>query len=162
VLFINLTNGRDIMLKKHFITGAAMLALSVTALSAWADGSPVGLWKNIDDSSGKPSALIRITESGGELTGKIEKLFREPGEEANPICTKCDGALKDQPVIGMTILSGLKKDGDEYSGGQILDPGNGKLYKSKLSVVDDGKKLNVRGYIGVPMLGRTQVWLREE
>jgi len=70
--------------------------------------------------------------------------------------------LKDKPVIGMTILSGLKKDGDEYNGGQIIDPANGKVYKSKLSVVDDGQKLNVRGYVGMPMLGRTQTWLREQ
>ncbi len=146
-------------MKRYCITA---LLLAAVSLNAFADGSPVGLWKSIDDTSGKPSALIRITESGGELTGKIEKLFRAPGEEANPLCVKCEGALKDQPIIGMTMLSGLKKDGDEYDGGQILDPGNGKSYKSKLTVSDDGKKLNVRGYIGVPMLGRTQVWLRED
>jgi uncharacterized protein (DUF2147 family) len=150
------------MLKKHLFTSAAALVLTLSAMHAQAGGSPVGLWKSIDDDNGKPSALIRISENGGELTGKIEKLFRAPGEEANPVCSKCEGALKDQPIIGMTILSGLKKDGEEYNGGQILDPGNGKLYKSKLTVAEDGKKLNVRGYIGVPMLGRTQVWLREE
>jgi uncharacterized protein (DUF2147 family) len=124
--------------------------------------SPVGLWKNIDDESGKPKALIRITESNGELQGKIEKLFRNPGEEPNPKCKKCDGAQKDQPVLGMTILSGMKRDGDEYNGGNIVDPDNGKVYRSKLALADGGKKLNVRGYIGIPMLGRSQTWLREE
>lgn len=147
-------------MQKQWIAGAALLALST--LNAWADGSPIGLWKNIDDATGKPKALIRITESDGELKGKIEKLFRPPEEDQNPLCIKCEGAQKDQPVIGMTILSGLKKDGDEYTGGQILDPANGKLYKSKLTVLEDGKKLNVRGYIGLPMLGRTQVWVRED
>lgn len=141
---------------------ASGIILCMTTLHAWADGSPVGLWKNIDDATGKPKALIRITEADGELKGKIEKLFRPADEDQNPKCEKCEGALKDQPVVGMTILSGLKKDGDEYSGGQILDPANGKLYKSKLAVIDGGKKLNVRGYIGMPMLGRTQVWVREE
>ena len=154
-------------MKTRIILSSALLALSalniLTPATAWAaGGSPVGLWKNIDDATGKPKALIRITESDGELKGKIEKLFRAPEEDQNPKCEKCEGTLKDQPIIGMTILSGLKKDGDEYNGGQILDPANGKLYKSKLTVVEDGKKLNVRGYIGMPMLGRTQVWVREE
>jgi uncharacterized protein (DUF2147 family) len=126
------------------------------------DNSPVGLWKNIDDVSGKPKALIRITESNGVLQGKIEQLFREPNEDQAPKCDKCDGARKDQPIVGMTILSGLKKDGEEYAGGEILDPNNGKVYKSKMHLTDSGKKLSVRGYIGVPMLGRSQVWVRQE
>lgn len=147
-------------MKTHMILSCALLTLATGTV--WADGSPVGLWKNIDDVTGKPKALIRITENAGQLQGTIEKLFRAPEEEQNPRCEKCEGTFKDQPIIGMTILSGLKKDGDEYSGGQILDPANGKVYKSKLSVIEDGKKLHVRGYIGVPMLGRTQTWVREE
>ncbi|QNB05677.1 DUF2147 domain-containing protein [Herbaspirillum frisingense] len=139
-----------------------LIAGLLASTAAWADGSPLGLWKSIDDTTGRPKALIRITENNGELSGRIEKLFRAPEEDQNPVCQKCEGELKDQPVIGMTILSGLKKDGDEYNGGQIIDPANGKVYKSKLSVVDDGQKLNVRGYVGMPMLGRTQTWLREQ
>ena len=141
----------------------AVAAAVLTSLAAWAqESSPVGLWKNIDDKTGKPKALIRITEGNGELKGAIEKLFREAGEEQNPICKKCEGALKDQPIIGMTILSGMKHDGDEFNGGKILDPVNGKLYKSRMTLAEGGKKLNVRGYIGTPMLGRTQVWVREQ
>ncbi|MEO8407874.1 MAG: DUF2147 domain-containing protein [Oxalobacteraceae bacterium] len=140
-----------------------LIALAMSALHAWADDtSPVGLWKSIDDHTGKAKSLIRISESDGQLSGKVEKLFRALGEEQNPKCDKCSDARKDQPIIGMTILSGLKKNGDEYSGGEILDPANGKLYKSKVSVVNSGKKLNVRGYIGAPLFGRTQVWVREE
>ncbi|MBC3917563.1 DUF2147 domain-containing protein [Undibacterium sp. CY18W] len=142
---------------------SAIIAFAGLPLLAQAEESPVGLWKSIDDKSGKPKALIRITETGGELQGKIEKLFLEAdAPEKNPKCDKCEGANKDQPIVGMTILSGLKKDGDEYSGGKILDPGNGKLYSSKLSVIENNKKLNVRGYIGAPMFGRTQTWLREQ
>ena len=140
----------------------AALTLLAAANVFAQEASPVGLWKNIDDESGKPKALIRITESNGELRGKIEKLFKNPGEDQNPKCIKCEGALKDQPVIGMTILTGMKRDGDEYNGGQILDPNNGKVYSSKLTVIEGGKKLDVRGYIGFPMMGRTQTWLREE
>jgi uncharacterized protein (DUF2147 family) len=141
----------------------SLIATVLAAPLAWAqEGSPVGLWKTIDDSSGKPSALIRITEKGGELTGKIEKLFRAPNEDQNPKCVACTDARKDQPIIGMTIVSGLKKSGDEYTGGEILDPKNGKIYKSKLMVRDGGKKVEVRGYVGMPMFGRSQDWLRQE
>lgn len=144
------------------ITAGALLAAFVLAPALADTSSPVGLWQNIDDDSGKPKALIRITESNGVLQGQIEKLFRDPGEEANPKCEKCTDARKDKPVLGMVILTGLKKDGNEYTGGEILDPGNGKVYKSKLELTDGGKKLKMRGYIGVPMLGRTQTWVRQE
>jgi uncharacterized protein (DUF2147 family) len=144
-----------------FLAFIITAALSIAPAFA-DDSSPVGLWKNIDDVSGKPKALIRITESNGTLQGQIEKLFRGPTEDQNPKCEKCDGARKDQPVIGLVIMNGLKKDGDEYNGGEILDPDNGKVYRSKIHLTDGGKKLSVRGYIGVPMLGRSQTWVRQE
>lgn len=144
-------------------TVALMAAALLAAAPAFAqDPSPVGLWKNIDDVSGKPKALIRITEENGVVQGKIEKLFRAAGQEQNPLCDKCTDARKGQPIIGMVFMSGLKKDGDEYAGGEILDPDNGKVYKSKMKLADGGKKLEVRGYIGVPLLGRSQTWLRQE
>jgi len=147
----------------RILINATLIAAVLAAPLAWAqDGSPVGLWKTIDDSSGKPTALIRITENHGELTGKIEKLFRTADEEQNPKCQLCTDARKDQPIVGMTIVSGLKKKGDEYTGGEILDPKNGKVYKSKLTVREGGQKVEVRGYIGMPMFGRSQVWLRQE
>ncbi|KAF3997358.1 DUF2147 domain-containing protein [Glaciimonas immobilis] len=138
----------------------ATLLLATSALAQTA--SPVGLWKNIDDTTGKPKALIRITESNGEFSGKIEKLYREAPEELNPKCVKCEGDNKDKPIIGMTMLQGMKADGADYDGGTILDPANGKVYKSKMTLIEDGKKLNVRGYIGLPLIGRTQTWVREQ
>jgi len=143
---------------------ASLIAAAVLAapFAMAQENSPVGLWKTIDDTSGKPTALIRITEQQGELQGKIEKLFRGPNEDQNPKCVQCTDARKDQPIVGMTIVSGLKKTGDEYTGGEILDPKNGKVYKSKLTVRDGGKKVEVRGFIGMPMFGRSQVWLRQE
>lgn len=138
------------------------MAMVIAPLTARADDtSAAGLWKSVDDDTGKPKALIRISEAGGEFQGKIEKVFKPDGTEDHPLCAKCEGALKDQPVVGMTILSGMKPEGGAYAGGQILDPGNGKTYKSKMTLADDGKKLQVRGYIGTPLLGRTQVWNRE-
>ncbi|AMO93682.1 hypothetical protein CFter6_0964 [Collimonas fungivorans] len=152
---------------KKLLTHLLTTAIASTALLAFGafaqdTSSAVGLWKNIDDHTGKPKALIRISEANGELHGKIEKLLRDPSQDQNPKCVKCQGELKDQPILGMTIINGMKKDGNEYNGGTILDPDNGKVYKSKMALIDDGKKLNVRGYIGVPMLGRTQTWVREE
>ena len=146
---------------------AGVLALTLAAVlcsgHAWADNSsPVGLWKNIDDKSGKPKALIRITESNGVLQGQIEKLFRTPNEDPNPNCEKCTDARRDKPVIGMVIMTDLKKDGDEYNGGKILDPDDGEIYKCKISLIDGGKKLNMRGYVGLPIVGRTQTWVRQE
>ena len=138
------------------------MSLCVSAQANAEHTSPIGVWKQIDDATGKPKSLIRITETAGEFKGKIEKLFREATEDQNPLCDKCEGELKSKPVIGMQILSGLKADGSEFTGGKILDPNNGKLYNSKLTLIEGGKKLQMRGYIGMPMLGRTQIWIREE
>ena len=139
-----------------------LIALGLMSTLAAANENPVGLWRTIDDKSGKEKSLVRVVESNGQLQITIEKLFREPGEEPNPLCDKCPGEKKNKPVIGMQIGNGLKKDGDVWSGGEILDPQNGKTYKCKVWLEDKGKKLNVRGFIGVSVLGRTQVWVREE
>lgn len=147
---------------------SGLLKFSIAAVTllvaqiASAQNSPSGLWKTIDDKTGKVKSLVRISESGGEFQGKIERLFRDADQDQNPKCDKCEGSNKDQPFIGLTILFNIKKDGDEFSGGKILDPANGKLYSSKLKLVENNKKLEVRGYIGMPMFGRTQIWLREE
>ena len=148
---------------KHLAILGLSLGTLLNAAPTWADdASPVGLWKNIDDVTGKPKALIRISESNGVLQGRIEQLFRPATEDQNPKCEKCEDARKNQPILGMVFMSGLKKDGDEYAGGEILDPDNGKVYRSKMHLIDGGKKLSVRGYIGVPMLGRSQIWVRQE
>jgi uncharacterized protein (DUF2147 family) len=143
----------------RFITVAVLCGAALTAL---ASDSPVGVWRTIDDKTNKEKSLVRITEVNGELRGTIDKLFREPDEEPNPNCDKCEGDKKNKPVLGMMILTGMKKQGDEYTGGQILDPANGKHYKCRMWTSDGGKKLNVRGFIGVSVIGRTQVWVREE
>ncbi|HLM43704.1 MAG TPA: DUF2147 domain-containing protein [Archangium sp.] len=140
---------------------ATLSVLFATSALAQAP-SAVGRWTTIDDETKKPKSVITIYEEGGKLFGKIEKLFREPNEEQNPLCDKCEGALKNQPITGMVILRDLKKDGDEWTGGTILDPANGKTYKAKIAVQDGGKKLKVRGYIGMALLGRTQHWVRAE
>lgn len=127
-----------------------------------ADLSPAGLWRTIDDQTGKPRGLVRVTEANGEYQARVEKTFPKPGEEPNPKCEKCEGVRHNQPVIGMTILWGLKKQGDDYGGGRILDPENGRIYRARLKLEDGGKKLDVRGFIGFSLLGRSQTWIREE
>lgn len=132
------------------------------ATAAWAaTDTPVGTWTQVDDATGKPKSIIEITQQpDGTLQGVVKQvLFSDQG--THPICDKCDGERHNKPVEGMTIMWGVKQDDDVWDGGQILDPHNGKIYKVKLSLSDNGRKLDVRGYIGIPMLGRTQTWLRK-
>lgn len=144
------------------LLATALLLAAAAAAHAQSD-SPVGMWQSIDDETGRPTALIRIAESGGTLSGRIEQLFRQPDEDPNPRCTACTDARKGQPIQGMTIVQGLRPaaDGDGWDGGEILDPANGKTYKSTLKLTDGGSKVVVRGYIGAPMFGRSQTWLRQ-
>ena len=140
-----------------------LLVLAVLCPSALAaEPSVTGLWRTIDDSTGKPRGLVRITEASGQYQGRLEKTFPQPGEDPNPKCDKCTGSRRNQPVVGMTILWGMIKQGEEYQGGEILDPENGKIYRAKMRLEDGGKALHVRGFIGISLLGRTQVWMREE
>ena len=129
--------------------------------AAFAQATPVGLWKSIDDETKKEKSLIRISDSGGVLTGKLEKLL-DPATAPDATCDKCNDERKDKPIPGMVILRGLKPDGDVFAGGEILDPNNGKTYRCKLTVKEGGKRLDVRGFIGISLIGRTQSWLREE
>ncbi len=140
-----------------------LTALTLFAGAALAQATPVGVWKSIDDKTKTERAQIRITESGGVLSGKIEKLLAADAKQ-DAVCDKCTDDRKGKPIIGMEILRGVKKDADEpvWEGGTILDAAEGKVYKVKLTPVDGGKKLDVRGYVGMPMLGRTQTWIRIE
>lgn len=140
----------------------ALLSAVIWSAALASELSPVGLWKTIDDNTGKPRGLVRIMEVNGEYQGTVEKIFIEPGEDRDPKCEKCDGARHNQPVIGMTILWGLKKQGDEYEGGAILDPESGKVYRARMKLDGEGGKLSVRGFIGFALLGRTQTWVRDE
>ncbi len=140
---------------------AVILCLPVRAgAQESAATSPVGLWQTISDVDGKPKAYIRIREHQGEYSGTIEAIIDPAKREKH--CEKCEGARHDQPVLGMTILTGIHRDGDHFGGGEILDPDNGKVYSCKVTVTDAGQHLDVRGYIGFSLLGRTQTWVRKE
>lgn len=138
-----------------------LLALSSGLLQA-ESMSPVGLWRTIDDKTKKERSIIRISEAeGGELRGVVEKIFDQPGDDPAHLCKECKAERKDQPIIGMTILWGLRKEGEGWAGGEILDPKNGKIYRAKMSLSEDGNSLDVRGFIGFSLIGRTQTWHRE-
>ena len=142
---------------------AALLALALP-VHAQQQATPAGLWKTIDDGSKKEKSLVRITDDGGVYSGKIEKLL-DPATKPDAVCEKCTDDRKDKPILGMIIITGVKQAAnaaDLWDGGSILDPNDGKVYKVRLSPIDGGKKLEVRGYIGMPLLGRTQTWLRVE
>ncbi|MGD1947650.1 MAG: DUF2147 domain-containing protein [Croceivirga sp.] len=116
-----------------------------------------GEWKTIDDETGTTKSIVEIYESKGKVYGKVKKLLEKGREDA--VCIKCEGDLKDKPVVGMTVVLGLKKDGDKYEGGKLFDPEKGKYYKGKIWLnPEDPNKLMVRGYIA--FLYRTQTWLR--
>jgi uncharacterized protein (DUF2147 family) len=145
----------------RLITHATFAVLLLIAL-AWAQtDTAIGLWQTVDDHTGAPRALVEITQdASGVLSGKVIKGLI-PGEPADRRCTACTDYRKDQVIIGMTILSGMHKDGDSWEGGQILDPDNGKVYRCKMHLEKDGQELVVRGYIGVSLLGRSQSWIRQ-
>lgn len=133
-------------------------ALSLVSHLALAGEGPVGTWKTIDDETHQAKALIQISEDGhGVLSGKIVKLLQHP----DAVCEKCEGALKGKPDLGMTILWGLKPEGSAWSGGHILDPKSGKVYSAKMKLIEGGKKLEVRGFLGISLLGRSQIWERQ-
>ena len=148
------------------MTNKLLLSLLLSFLTAFsyfahADNSPVGLWKTIDDATNKPRSLIRISDKNGELIATIEKGLL-PTDSPNDVCEQCTGERKNKPLIGMVIMDGMKAKGDVYEGGHIVDPDNGEIYKCKIKLDATGNKLEVRGFIGVSLFGRSQIWMREE
>jgi uncharacterized protein (DUF2147 family) len=140
---------------------ACAAALSLSAACAMAQMTPVGLWKTYSDKDGSVSSESRIVDTGGVLSGKIERALSATYKPGNK-CTVCTDDRKDQPIEGLEFIRGVTKvEGEDvWSGGTILDPDNGTIYKVKLTPIEGGKKLEVRGYVGMPLLGRTQTWVR--
>ncbi|MBV8467536.1 MAG: DUF2147 domain-containing protein [Burkholderiales bacterium] len=144
-------------MKKTF----AAVTLAFLAGAAMAQSSPVGLWKTIDDDGKTEKSLVRITENNGVLSGAIEKVFDV--SKQNDVCQKCEDDRKNKPIVGLQIIRGVHQDADDktlWTEGTILDPENGKTYKTRLMTLEGGKKLQMRGYIG--FFYRTQVWVRVE
>ena len=142
--------------KRVLATGVIAACLSSLSLAS----PPLGVWKTIDDSSGEAKSYVTIFEENGKLSGKVTQIL-DPAKQDN-ICDQCKGDLKDQKVQGMTILWGMEKQGSKYDDGKIVDPESGKVYSANMKVLESGQKLEVRGYIGFSLIGRSQTWERVE
>jgi uncharacterized protein (DUF2147 family) len=146
-------------MRKIVGAGAALFLATLAVCATGADLlTPIGRWRTVDDKTGKPKAIVQVYQENGKLYGKIEATL-DP--KAKKVCEDCKDERKGQPIIGMVIVRGLALHGDEYSGGDILDPDNGKVYRCKLRLQEHGSQLSVRGFIGFSLLGRSQVWTRE-
>jgi len=140
-------------MKKAFLT---LLFVAIGGLFS-VQAQVTGKWKTIDDETGEPKSIVEIYEQNGKIYGKVVEILNPAKKNAK--CTKCKGADKDKPILGLVIIRGLEKDGDEWTDGDILDPNKGKFYSCTIEM--DGKdKLEVRGYMGISLLGRSQTWHR--
>lgn len=133
---------------------------TLLAFPSFASAGVDGYWKTVDDSTGKARSIVKITTDGESASGQIYQLFRQPDESADPKCTPCKGEKKDRWTSDLVIIEGLKGSGKKWEGGSILDPASGKVYSCYITESDDGKTLEVRGYMGISLLGRTQTWHR--
>ena len=121
--------------------------------------SPLGVWKTFDDKTGEARAIVKIYDENGKLFGRIEQSFR-PGATSR-VCAVCTDERKNHPIIGLIIIRNMKLDGNEYAGGDILDPESGSVYRCKMHLEQGGSRLIVRGYVGFSLLGRSQTWQRQ-
>ena len=150
------------MTKQWINLSACLIAFTLSSVYAQSPDPAIGVWKTIDDKTNQPASLIKIEQVNGVLEGTIIKTFPRPNETPLVNCNLCKDDRKDKPIVGMKIMTDLKQDQvGVWSGGKILDPKDGEVYKVKIAT-EDGKKMDVRGYIGVPLLGRTQVWYKAE
>lgn len=139
---------------------AAILPAAAAAAASDARlASPVGLWEPLDG-AGRPLGLIRIFEAGGLYYGRIEP--SSPTDDRNARCALCTGDRHDQPIIGLVLMRHLRPQNGEYVGGDILDPDTGRVWGCSLRLTDGGHQLIMRGFLGIPLLGRSQTWQRVE
>jgi len=145
-------------MKKYFLLFLLGLSYSFSVFAL----SPIGRWLTIDDATHQPRSVVTIWQSkDARYYGKIDEIYLRQGEKPSDVCTECSGKWHNKPFVGIEIINGLKQtDANQYADGTILDPHNGKTYRCRLTLEKNGKVLAVRGYIGIPLLGRTQIWQR--
>src|SRR5262249_12916548 len=147
-------------LRKSIIVAAVVLTGAAGLPVRAAEPTAAGLWEQVDDNTGKPESWFKITERNGVYVGNLVKIFFKPGEDENWVCDRCEGAEKGVPVLGLALIKGMRRNGYSYENGTILDPRDGSVYRALMRLSPDGSKLEVRGYLGISLFGRTQVWNR--
>lgn len=143
-----------------FLAAGLCLLLGINGVVCANSKAAVGDWQTIDHKTNRPSSIIRIWKSRGRYFGKVAKIYPENGHKVTDRCVNCKGALHNKRNLGMTIMRDMLYRNGQYGGGKILDPRSGKYYHCVMTVVDQGRKLHLRGYIGIPLFGETDTWLR--